>query len=34
MFHEFGVSYETLIKLTGESIATMDTEPDEDQLLV
>ena len=34
MFHEFGVSYETLIKLTGESISQIDTEPDEDQLLV
>ena len=34
MFHEFGVSYETLIKLSGESISQIDTEPDEDELLV
>lgn len=33
-FNEFGVSYETLLKLTGEGISQIDTEPDEDQLLV
>lgn len=33
-FHSFGVSYETLIKLCGENISQIDTEPDEDELLV